>query len=74
MENLLLAFHKEVFRFIYFLFVFIPQKIGLLVSTCYLLVGTTLNFLFFIDKPFLKMGVIARELVEEDAPSKKARK
>ena len=73
METLLLAFHKEVFRFIYFLFVFIPQKIGLVVSTCYLILGTIFNFLFFVDKPFLKMGIIARELVEEDASTKKAR-
>lgn len=73
MEKIILNFHKDVFRFIYFLFIFIPQKIGLFISSCYLIIGTIINLLLFVEHPFLKMGIIAKELVEENETSKKAR-
>ena len=73
MERFVLEFHKDVFRFIYFLVVTIPQYIGMALCTCHLIIGTIINFLFCIDHPFVKMGLIAKELREEDEALKKTR-
>lgn len=66
MEKYILAFHKDVFRFIKFLFVDIPAYLGLAACTVYLVIGAAINFLCGIDRPIVKMGLIGAELKEEE--------
>lgn len=66
MEKYILAFYKEIIRFIKFVFVDIPTKLGLLACILYIGVGTLINILLCIDKPFLKMGMIGAQLRKED--------
>lgn len=67
MERLILAFHKEVFRIIKFLFVVIPAKLGLVACVTYLALGTLINFIFMIDKPLVKMYNIGASLLKEES-------